>query len=106
MLQCKEVKTDNQFSNSLPVLYLNKGRNSIVQYLALKIRGTPASVALLLMLERALEELLVAHLVKKIVTTLFTQHPAPVSYPEPVESSTRFYNPFLCKSLCDSPTIS
>jgi hypothetical protein len=57
--------------------------------MALKIAGTQASVALLLMLERAIEKLLVAHLVKKIVTT------APVSYPEPVESSSNFYNPSL-----------
>jgi hypothetical protein len=65
VLQCKEVKTDKQFSNSVPLLYLNKGRNLLVGYLALKIRGTPASVALLLMLERAVDKLLVAHLVKK-----------------------------------------
>lgn len=81
---------------------VKKGRNLPVGYVTFKVRGTPVSVALLLMLERAVEKMLVAHLVKKfslflnlIVTIVFTEQPAPLSYPEPVESSSHFYNPFL-----------
>jgi len=45
------------------------------------MRGTAASVALLPVLERAVEKFLVAHLVKEIVTT--------------AESGSHFYNRFL-----------